>query len=122
MRIEQDLKSTRELILAVNKSLYNTKRSNRCVITGYAASQWLSTWLQMLGVAMVTGVAFIAVLEHHLNSVNPGAQEFLVASSIYASSCARVGGAGHLLCSVSHQPIVRGRHIVHRDRETDGQC
>ena len=41
-------------------------------ITGYAASQWLSTWLQMLGVAMVTGVAFTAVLEHHLNSVNPG--------------------------------------------------
>lgn len=41
-------------------------------VIGYAASQWLSTWLQMLGVAMVTGVAFTAVLEHHLNSVNPG--------------------------------------------------
>ena len=41
-------------------------------ITGYAASQWLSSWLQMLGVAMVTGVAFTAVLEHHLNSVDPG--------------------------------------------------
>ena len=26
----------------------------------------------MFGVAMVTGVAFTAVLEHHLNSVNPG--------------------------------------------------
>jgi len=39
---------------------------------GYAASQWLSSWLQMLGVAMVTGVAFTAVLEHHLNSVDPG--------------------------------------------------
>lgn len=42
------------------------------MVTGYAASQWLSTWLQMLGVAMVTGVAFTAVLEHHLNSVDPG--------------------------------------------------
>ena len=26
----------------------------------------------MLGVAMVTGVAFTAILEHHLNSINPG--------------------------------------------------
>ena len=26
----------------------------------------------MLGVVMVTGVAFTAVLEHNLNSVNPG--------------------------------------------------
>ena len=34
--------------------------------------QWLSTWLQMLGVAMVTGVAFTTVLEPHLNSINPG--------------------------------------------------
>lgn len=42
------------------------------MVTGYAASQWLSAWLQMLGVAMVTGVAFTAVLEHHLNSVDPG--------------------------------------------------
>ena len=34
--------------------------------------QWLSTWLQMLGVVMVTGIPFTAVLEHHLNSINPG--------------------------------------------------
>ena len=26
----------------------------------------------MLGVAMVTGVSFIAVLEHHFNTVDPG--------------------------------------------------
>ena len=35
-------------------------------------SMWLGIRLQMLGVAMVTGVAFIAVLEHHFNTVNPG--------------------------------------------------
>ena len=40
---------------------------------GYAIAQWLSIRLQMLGVAMVGGVAFIAVLEHHFaGSVNPG--------------------------------------------------
>ena len=35
-------------------------------------AQWLGIRLQMLGVVMVAGVAFIAVLEHHFNSVNPG--------------------------------------------------
>lgn len=77
MRIVQDLKSTREPILAVKRSLYNTVMSKD--VTGYAASQWLSTWLQMLGVAMVTGVAFTAVLEHHLNSVDPGMHTLLFA-------------------------------------------
>ena len=41
-------------------------------ILGYAIAQWLSLRLQMLGVAMVAGVSFIAVLEHHFDSVNPG--------------------------------------------------
>ena len=39
---------------------------------GYAVAQWLGIRLQMLGVAMVTGVSFIAVLEHHFNTVDPG--------------------------------------------------
>ncbi len=37
-----------------------------------AATQWLALRLQMFGVAMVTGVAFIAVLEHHFHTVNAG--------------------------------------------------
>ena len=41
-------------------------------IPGYAVAQWLGIRLQMLGVAMVTGVSFIAVLEHHFNTVDPG--------------------------------------------------
>ena len=41
-------------------------------ISGYAVAQWLGIRLQMLGVAMVTGVSFIAVLEHHFNTVDPG--------------------------------------------------
>ena len=42
------------------------------VTSGYAVAQWLGIRLQMLGVAMVTGVSFIAVLEHHFNTVDPG--------------------------------------------------
>ena len=37
-------------------------------------AQWLGIRLQMLGVAMVAGVAFIAVLEHHFNTVDPGTE------------------------------------------------
>ena len=36
------------------------------------ASQWLGLFLQFIGVAMVTAVAFIAVLEHHFSTVDPG--------------------------------------------------
>ncbi len=42
------------------------------IVAGFAVAQWLGIRLQMLGVAMVTGVALIAVLEHHFNSVDPG--------------------------------------------------
>ena len=46
-----------------------------CVValcTGYAVAQWLGLYLQLLGVAMVAGVSFLAVLEHHFSSVDPG--------------------------------------------------
>ena len=42
------------------------------VILGLAASVWLMIRLQMIGVAMVTMVSFLAVIEHHVNSVDPG--------------------------------------------------
>ncbi len=42
------------------------------IVAGFAVAQWLGIRLQMLGVAMVTGVALIAVLEHHFDSVDPG--------------------------------------------------
>ena len=43
-----------------------------CVCLGYAVAQWLGLYLQLLGVAMVAGVSFLAVLEHHFSSVDPG--------------------------------------------------
>ncbi len=49
---------------------------------GYAVAQWLGLRLQMLGVAMVAGVAFIAVLEHRFASVDPGeSRELLLEAS-----------------------------------------
>lgn len=39
---------------------------------GYAVAQWLGMYLQLLGVAMVAGVSFLAVLEHHFSTVDPG--------------------------------------------------
>ena len=41
-------------------------------LTAFAASQWLGIRLQLLGVAMVAIVAFIAMLQHQFSSVNPG--------------------------------------------------
>lgn len=37
-----------------------------------AASQWLGLRLQLIGVAMVTGVGIFAVVQHHLHTVDPG--------------------------------------------------
>ena len=47
-----------------------------CVCVGYAVAQWLGLYLQLLGVAMVAGVSFLAVLEHHFSSVDPGTVHF----------------------------------------------
>jgi ATP-binding cassette subfamily C (CFTR/MRP) protein 10 len=35
-------------------------------------SQWLNLRLQMIGVGIVTVVAFLAVLEHHFGTVDTG--------------------------------------------------
>jgi len=39
---------------------------------GQAAAQWLNLRLQLIGVAMVTGVGIFAVVQHHLHTVDPG--------------------------------------------------
>ena len=51
---------------------YIIKPSNVFCILGLAASVWLMIRLQMIGVAMVTMVSFLAVIEHHINSIDPG--------------------------------------------------
>jgi len=46
--------------------------SLRTTYSGQAASQWLELRLQLLGCAVVAGVAIIAVIEHHVSGANPG--------------------------------------------------
>ncbi|KAH3746372.1 hypothetical protein DPMN_180779 [Dreissena polymorpha] len=54
------------------ENLSHLETNQRAQFTSQAVSSWLVFRLQMLGVAMVTGIAFIAVLEHHFRTVNPG--------------------------------------------------
>lgn len=46
--------------------------SQKAQLASQAASQWLSLRLQLIGVAMVTGVGGIAVLQHQFDVADPG--------------------------------------------------
>ncbi|MGH0159898.1 UNVERIFIED_CONTAM: hypothetical protein FKN15_063493 [Acipenser sinensis] len=51
----------------------NRLESNqRCLFASNSAMQWLDMRLQMIGVAVVTSIAVIAVIQHQMKSVNPG--------------------------------------------------
>ncbi|KAM9315294.1 ATP-binding cassette sub-family C member 10 isoform 2-T2 [Pholidichthys leucotaenia] len=47
-------------------------QNQRCLFLSNAAMQWLAIRLQLVGVAVVTGLSVIAVIQHQLNSVDPG--------------------------------------------------
>ncbi|KAG9266673.1 multidrug resistance-associated protein 7 isoform X1 [Astyanax mexicanus] len=46
--------------------------NQRCVFISNAAGQWLDIRLQMIGVAVVTVISIIAVIEHQIRSIDPG--------------------------------------------------
>ncbi|XP_051239634.1 ATP-binding cassette sub-family C member 10 [Dicentrarchus labrax] len=48
------------------------EQNQRCLFLSNAAMQWLDIRLQMIGVAVVTGLGVIAVIQHQFNSVDPG--------------------------------------------------
>uniref|UniRef100_A0A1A8RGJ1 ATP-binding cassette, sub-family C (CFTR/MRP), member 10 n=1 Tax=Nothobranchius rachovii TaxID=451742 RepID=A0A1A8RGJ1_9TELE len=53
----------------------NTRRleqNQRCLFLSSASMQWLDIRLQMIGVAVVTGLGMIAVIQHQYGSVDPG--------------------------------------------------
>ncbi|XP_063740570.1 ATP-binding cassette sub-family C member 10 [Eleginops maclovinus] len=67
------------------------EQNQRCLFLSNAAMQWLSIRLQLIGVAVVTGLGVIAVVQHQSSSVDPG----LVGLSLsYALSIT------NLLCSL----------------------
>lgn len=48
------------------------ENNNKTQFASQAAAQWLSLRLQLIGVAMITGVALLAVIQHHFQTVNSG--------------------------------------------------
>ncbi|XP_033985639.1 multidrug resistance-associated protein 7 isoform X2 [Trematomus bernacchii] len=70
---------------------HRLEQNQRCLFLTVAAMQWLSIRLQLIGVAVVTGLGVIAVVQHQNKSVDPG----LVGLSLsYALSIT------NLLCSL----------------------
>ncbi|XP_047433724.1 ATP-binding cassette sub-family C member 10 [Mugil cephalus] len=54
------------------ESARRLEQNQRCVFLSNAAMQWLDIRLQLIGVAVVTGLGLIAVIQHRFNSVDPG--------------------------------------------------
>ncbi|XP_068583608.1 LOW QUALITY PROTEIN: ATP-binding cassette sub-family C member 10 [Cebidichthys violaceus] len=48
------------------------EQNQRCLFLSNAATQWLSIRLQLIGVAVVTGLGVLAVVQHQYDSVDPG--------------------------------------------------
>ena len=61
--------------------------NQRAQLTSNIAGLWLGLRLQLIGVVTVTSVAFIAVLEHHFGSVNPGVYTRQLRMAIQAHFC-----------------------------------
>ncbi|XP_021347494.1 multidrug resistance-associated protein 7-like isoform X1 [Mizuhopecten yessoensis] len=54
------------------ENLHRLDLNQRAQFVAGAVGSWLGFRLQMMGVIMVAGIAFIAVLQHHFQTVNPG--------------------------------------------------
>jgi ATP-binding cassette subfamily C (CFTR/MRP) protein 10 len=54
------------------KNEENVEANQKCQYASQAAGQWLGLRLQLIGVAMVTGIGVIAVLQHQFNVADPG--------------------------------------------------
>lgn len=46
--------------------------NQRCLFLSKAAMQWLDIRLQLIGVAVISGLGVIAVIQHQYSSVDPG--------------------------------------------------
>jgi hypothetical protein len=54
------------------KNEENVEANQKCQYASQAAAQWLGLRLQFIGVAMVTGIGLIAVLQHQFDVADPG--------------------------------------------------
>lgn len=60
------------LVRFKRKNEENLEANQKCQYASQAAGQWLGLRLQFIGVAMVTGIGVIAVLQHQFSAANPG--------------------------------------------------
>lgn len=54
------------------KNEENLEANQKCQYASQAAGRWLGLRLQFIGVAMVTGIGVIAMLQHQFNVADPG--------------------------------------------------
>lgn len=54
------------------ENLRRLEQNQRCMFLSNAAMQWLDIRLQLIGVAVVTGIGVIAVVQHQFKSIDPG--------------------------------------------------
>lgn len=63
------MKATRRF---VRENEDRVEASQKAQYAGVAAAQWLELRLQLIGCGVVTGIAVIAVIEHHASGISPG--------------------------------------------------
>nr|QST14991.1 ABCC10 protein [Diaphanosoma celebensis] len=66
------LRATRSSERFIQENRDRVEENIKTQFAGQAAAQWLNLRLQLIGVAVVTGVGIFAVLQHHLHTVDPG--------------------------------------------------
>ena len=69
MQTIRAMKATRRFI---RENEEKVEASQKAQYASFAASQWLELRLQLIGCAIVTGIAVLAVIQHHTHSISPG--------------------------------------------------
>ncbi|XP_054634835.1 ATP-binding cassette sub-family C member 10 [Dunckerocampus dactyliophorus] len=66
------IRASRSCARFEEESLHRLEQNQRCVFLSKAAMQWLDIRLQLIGVAVVTCLSVIAVIQHQFNAGEPG--------------------------------------------------
>uniref|UniRef100_A0A667ZNK8 ATP-binding cassette, sub-family C (CFTR/MRP), member 10 n=1 Tax=Myripristis murdjan TaxID=586833 RepID=A0A667ZNK8_9TELE len=66
------IRASRSAARFEEENLRRLEQNQRCMFLSNTAMQWLDIRLQMIGVAVVTGIGVIAVVQHQFKSIDPG--------------------------------------------------
>ncbi|KAK3914649.1 Multidrug resistance-associated protein 7 [Frankliniella fusca] len=107
------------------RASYRFKRQNenfldcnqRSTLASQAASQWLGLRLQLMGVAIISGVGFIAVIQHQFDVADPGIVGLAIAYALSVTSM--LGGVVNAFTETEREMVAVER--VHQ-YITDIQC